>query len=113
MRTLIAMCLCVVLSGCFATAPIQTVVVDKPVVMCPKPPAVPALVSRVDQLTEADAKTPGVVGEAYKYDMTYLRTMEGIYRMILEEYSKTSQSFDAVNAEIDKAFANMQSPKQP
>ena len=119
-KTILAIAFATILAGCGGVAPIKMVTVDKPIPMCPKPPEVPVLVSQVDQLTEADVNDPGKVGMAYKYDMTFLRTTNEMYRMILGEYTKTSQNFDAVTEEINKSFKAMdqsitdaQKPKTP
>ena len=94
------------LAGC-AERQIRLVEVDKPIPMCPKPPTVPVCEFQVDHLTPSDLKDPGKVGAAYKYDMTCLRAVDRINRMINEEYLKTSQNFDAVNTEIDKSFKDL------
>lgn len=108
-KTLIAYIVAAFLvTGC-AERQIKLVEVDKPIPLCPKPPVVPALVSKVDLLTPADAANPGKVGEAYKYDMTFLRTTAGMYQLILKEYDKTSQNFDAVTVEINKSFKEIDS----
>ena len=105
-RLLVAFAAVLCLYGC-GEQQIKLVEVDKPIPLCPKPPYVPSLSSRVDLLSPADAKDPGKVGEAYKYDMTFLRATNGIYQMILKEYDKTSQNFDAVTTEIDKSFHDL------
>ena len=112
MRALIIATL-LALTGCATTAQIETVVVDKPIMTCPKPPTVPVIEYKVDSLTEADIKTPGAVGEAYKYDMTALRVQNRIYRQILDEYSRSSMNFDAVNAEIDKLYKHIGVVQKP
>lgn len=107
MKTLIACTIVAIfVSGC-AERQIKLVEVDKPIPMCPKPPVVPVCNFLVDQLTAADLKDPGKVGEAYKYDMTCLRTVDRINKLINQEYLKTSQNFDAVNEEISKSFKEL------
>lgn len=107
MRLLIICGIVLAIAGCGSNpTKIQTVSVDKPIVYCPAPPAVPTYESAVDKLTPADKNNPGVVGEAYKYDMTWLRANNRIYKMILDQYSKSSQNFDEVNSEISKLYNN-------
>lgn len=99
------------LSGCAFDQKIviqkEIVTVDKPIPFVPKPPTVPPFVSQVDQLTMADAIDPGKVGIAYKYDMTQLRALISIYKMILDQYNMSSQDFDKINAEIDKMYTQL------
>lgn len=85
----------------------EIVTVDKPIPFVPKPPVVPAFVSEVDKLTLADATDPGKVGVAYKYDVTQLRALINIYKMILDQYNMSSQDFDKINAEIDKLYVQV------
>jgi hypothetical protein len=123
MKTLITLALCcAALAGCATTEPVvRTVTVDKPIPFCPTPPNVPTVEYKVDALTMDDLKDPGKVGQAYKYDMLALRQQLRIYQQILSEYAKASQNFDAVKAEIDKAYVGIQpvvpvaapSPKTP
>lgn len=82
------------------------VYVDKPIPYVPKPPDVPVFDSHVDLLTLDDAKDPGKVGQAYKYDMTQLRSLQKIYQMILDQYRASSQNFDEVNKAIDKLITD-------
>lgn len=116
MKTTTAILLLVTaLAGC-ATAPVEpinTVTVDKPIPLCPTPPDVPKLAFKVDQLTVDDLKDPGKVGQAYTYDMTYLRAVVKIYDQILAEYAKTSANFAAVKADIDKTFSILQPHATP
>jgi hypothetical protein len=91
------------LVGC-GTQQIKLVPVDKPIPMCPKPPEVRTYPLLVDELLDSDITDPGKVGQAYKHDVMILRKQNEIYRLILKEYEKTSQNFDAVKAEIDNAY---------
>lgn len=103
-KTLITCIIAATLATGCAERQIRLVEVDKPIPMCPKPPTVPVCEFQVDSLTSSDLNK---VGPAYKYDMTCLRAVDRINRMINEEYLKTSQNFDAVNAEIDKSFKDL------
>lgn len=103
----------VVLSGCGATIPlepvIQTQIVDKPIPYCPAPPAVPQIdYYRVDKLTPADINDPGKVGQAYKYDMTFLRNVVRLQQLIIQQYSDTSKNSAATKDEIDKLYQQIQ-----
>jgi hypothetical protein len=100
------------LAGCPATMPLKTevVVVDKPMPFIPPPPVVPKYDYKVDKLTPEDAKDPGKVGQAYKYDMTALRQLVLIYDSILEQYQSASQNFDEVNKQIDELFKKVTPP---
>ena len=96
--------LTIALAGC-VTNPVckdNVVTVNTPIATIPQPPEVPEFVSQVDQLTAADAARPGVVGKAYKYDMTYLRGLVGILKDIVKEYQNGSHNFGAIEAEINR-----------
>jgi hypothetical protein len=81
--------------GCSSMpSPVEIVYVDKPILTSPKPPTLPAFNSQVDKLTSADAKTPGVVGVAYKADMITLRAIENICRQTFAEYETLPQPTD-------------------
>jgi hypothetical protein len=80
----------------------KIVYVDKAVPYCTAPPQVPQFTRLVDSLTPADIVTPGAVAKDYVYDMTVLRSQVKIYQEILDQYSKQTQDFSAVQAEIDK-----------
>lgn len=95
-----------ILTGC-AEQQIKLVEVNKPIPMCPKPPAIPTCDFRVDQLSDVDQQNPGKVGEAYKYDMTCLRAVYGINQLVIAEYEKTSQNFDAVGELINQSFKSL------
>lgn len=103
-KLLVAAMVALALSGCaFNEPPKQQIIyVNKPVPYIPPPPVVPKFESQVDKLTDDDAKDPGKVGQAYKYDVIALRKLVSIYDAILAQYQASSASFDAVNAEIDK-----------
>lgn len=108
MKTIFALILTLFLVGCGHTIVQKEIVtVDKPVMYVPKPPEVPQFVSQVDQLTDADIKDPGKVGQAYKYDMTFLRKTNDILRQILAQYSSSSINFDKINEEITKIYADI------
>ena len=98
------------LVGCASApvAPTNVVTVDKPIAVVPKPPEVPVFASQVDALTPADIKDPGKVGQAYRYDVTMLRSLVKIYQMILAQYTTSSYQFEAIEAEINNLFS-----KQP
>ncbi len=100
---ILALSCCVLLAGCPGTMPVkqEVVTVNKPVPFIPTPPDVPKCVSMVDQLTPADQKDPGKVGQAYKYDTLCFRQRDKIVQMILDQYKAGSQNFDAINKEID------------
>lgn len=105
-KLLITLLASFVLVGCGTTTVIkkEIVTVDKPVPFVPKPPDVPKFESQIDKLVPADVADPGKVGQAYKYDVTYLRQLVKIHEMILDQYRQSSQDFDKVNAEITKLF---------
>lgn len=92
------------LSACGTTRPAadKIVYVDRAVPYCTAPPNVQKFESMVDSLTPSDVKVPGKVAKDYVYDMTVLRAQVKIYRMILDQYTKQTQDFSAVQAEIDK-----------
>ena len=107
MKSLNILLLSACLVGCAATptAPTNIVTVDKPIAVVPKPPEVPAFVSQVDTLTQADIKDPGKVGQAYRYDITMLRSLVKIYQLILAQYTTSSYQFDTIEAEINSLFS--------
>lgn len=94
----------IMLSACgsIPERPVEIVTVDKAVPYCPAPPDIQKTEYMVDKLEPNDISNPGRVAKAYVYDMTLLRSQIKIYQMILDEYSKTTQDFDAVKREIDK-----------
>ena len=105
MKTSILIILAVLtLSACGTTRPSadKIVYVDRAVPYCTAPPDVQKFELMVDSLTPSDVTTPGKVAKDYVYDMTVLRAQVKIYRMILDQYSKQTQDFSAVQAEIDK-----------
>lgn len=109
MKTSLILCVVTVLfvSGCANTSDVvkkEIVYVDKPLPFCPAPPLFPVVEFKVDLLTDADVKDPGKVGQAYKHDMLYLRELKKIQDMVMEQYRKTSQNFEAVQAEIKKLY---------
>lgn len=110
MKLLNVLLLSACLVGCASTptAPTNVVTVDKPIAVVPKPPAVPTFASQVDALTQADVKDPGKVGQAYRYDITMLRSLVKIYQLILAQYTASSYQFEAIEAEINNLFS-----KQP
>jgi len=104
MKKLIIFIVLALIVGC-TTVPVpvvQTVTVEKPVAFVPPPPEVPKFVSKVDQLTQADAANPGKVSQAYKYDTYTLRSLLAIYQSIISQYKLSSQNFDQVQQTIDK-----------
>lgn len=82
----------------------EIVTVDKPVPFIPTPPEVPQCVSQVDKLIADDAKDPGKVGQAYKYDMLCYRQRLNILQLILDQYKAGSQNFDKVNEQIAQMY---------
>ena len=94
----------------------EPVTVEVPIPYCPAPPVIPKHEFLVDQLQPGDISDPGKVGQAYKADMTYLREIQRIYDMILNQYSNTSQSFEEVQKRIrelaDKMKPSNMSPSQ-
>lgn len=109
MKTIFALILALFLVGCGTNTVIkkEIVTVDKPIPYVPKPPVVPTFDSLVDKLTDEDIKDPGKVGQAYKYDMMFLRKTNDIMRQILQQYSSSSLDFDKINEEITKIYADI------
>lgn len=112
MKKLFCLLIVTILVGCASTPTpeVRIVTVDKPIPMCPIPPTIPTIEYEVDKLTNLDKVDPGKVGQAYKYDMLYLRNAVRLYQMILDEYKKTSGNFDQVKLEIDKVFKAATAP---
>ena len=105
---------CVSLSGCFHHATREVVrTVEVPVPYCPPPPVISPYSYQVDALTPQDVTDPGKVGQAYKADMTYLRDMEEIYKMILQQYKSTSTNFDEVTKRLRELATKITTPAQP
>ena len=117
-KTLIVCVLAAMLSAC--AHDIKLVPVDKPIPIIPVPPVVPQCDYMVDKLTADDAKIPGKVGEAYKYDMTCARATNSMLRQIVNAYKEAALATKPVVDEITAAFDKMQrdiddaqnSPKQ-
>lgn len=109
MKTIFALILALFLVGCGTNTVIkkEIVTVDKPIPYVPKPPVVPTFDSLVDKLTDEDIKDPGKVGQAYKYDMMFLRKTNDIMRQILQQYNSSSLDFDKINEEITKIYADI------
>lgn len=78
----------------------QTIPVNKPIYVVPVPPAMPEIELYVDSLTMDDITDPGKVGQAYKHDTIVLRNVIRIQSLIIDEYRKASQNFDAVKKDI-------------
>lgn len=111
MRTIIATLLAIpLLAGCAGQMQyaVKTVIVDKPVLVCPAPPQLDNYDFEVSKLKPEDAKDPGKVAQAYKADMLYLRRMEGVYKDIIKKYSDAADEAAKARAEVDKIFQNNQ-----
>jgi hypothetical protein len=110
MKKLILPLLVALLAGC-STVPVtpiqKVVVVDKPIPVVPPPPVVPPCDLLVKKLTAADAKTPGLVGEAYKHDMLCLITRNNQQAHILDVYTQLSKKADLSTIEINQAFTKL------
>jgi hypothetical protein len=94
-------------TGCtlFCPKPIEKdhiVYVDRSVPSCPAPPSMKQFDYKVDKLNPSMVSAPGSVVKPYVYDMTLLHAQVHIYKMIMDEYTKTNQDFTAAQAEIDK-----------
>jgi hypothetical protein len=101
MKILILLPVLAGLSGCFHHAVVREPVnVEVPIPFCPAPPAVVKCDFLVDKLTDADINDPGKVGQAYKADMVCLRGAYDVHNQILDQYTKTSQSFEEVQKRI-------------
>lgn len=108
-----ALAVSVLLAGCGTTVIKKEIVtVDKPVPFIPAPPSVPPCVSQVDKLVPEDAKDPGKVGQAYKYDMVCYRQRIRILELILDQYKAGSQNFDKINEEITALYAKINEAEQ-
>jgi hypothetical protein len=114
MKTLLASLLIILgLVGCNPTVVREPITVEVPIPYCPPPPSVPHHEFLVDKLQPADVADPGKVGQAYKADMVYLREVQRIYDMILEQYGKTSQSFEETQKRIRDLVTNMKAAGKP
>jgi hypothetical protein len=104
-----------VLVGCAQDPVIKTeiVTVNKPIPFIPKPPAVPTIEYQVDKLTPEDATRPGKVGQAYVYDMTFLRKRIEIDDMILEQYKAGSAQFEEIEKRIQELYNGVETRIPP
>lgn len=110
MKTLIAtLCIALAVAGCSSAPVIKTeiVKVNVPVPFVPPPPAVPSIKYKVDTLVPADKTTPGKVGQAYVYDMTFLRSRIEIDDLIFQQYKSGSVDFTAIDKKIQELFSNV------
>lgn len=99
------------LAGCATQAPViktEIVTVNKPVPFIPPPPKVPTIDYKVDHLTQTDRTLPGKVGQAYVYDMTFLRQRILIDDMILDQYRKGSADFKTVEQRINELYKDVE-----
>jgi hypothetical protein len=115
MKTILASLLIILgLAGCGGKAVVrEPVTVEVAIPYCPRPPVVPTCTLEVDKLQPADAADPGKVGQAYKADMLCLREVQRINEMILEQYTKTSQSFEETQARIRDLVTKMKEAGKP
>lgn len=101
MKTLLLLPIIIGISGCFHTAVVrEPVPVEVPIPFCPAPPKGIQCEFLVDKLTAEDVTDPGKVGQAYKADMLCLRGAYDVHTLILEQYGKTSQSFEEAQKRI-------------
>lgn len=103
------------LVGCAQTPVIKTeiVTVSKPIPFIPAPPKVPTIEYKVDKLSPDDQKLPGKVGQAYVYDMTFLRQRIQIDDMILEQYRNGSADFKAIEQRINELYKDVEARVPP
>lgn len=115
MKLIIVMCASLVLIGCDTTPVIKTeiVTINKPIPFIPKPPTVPTIEYQVDQLTFNDFANPGKVGQAYVYDMTFLRKRIEIDDMIFEQYRSGSAQFEEIEKHIQELYSGVESRIPP
>lgn len=108
-------CASLMLVGCALDPVIKTeiVTVNKPIPFIPKPPAVPTIEYQVDKLTFEDLATPGKVGQAYVYDMTFLRKRIEIDDMILEQYRAGSVQFEEIEKRIHELYSGVEARVPP
>lgn len=108
-------CASLLLAGCALDPVIKTeiVTVSKPIPFIPKPPAVPAIEYQVDKLTFEDLAAPGKVGQAYVYDMTFLRKRIEIDDMILEQYRAGSVQFEEIEKRIHELYTGVETRVPP
>lgn len=105
MKTLLSLGLCLLLIGCGPlVVKTEVVTVKVPVAYIPPPPNVPKIKYKVDRLTPQDKQRPGVVGQAYVYDLAQARAMIEIYSTILDQYKNSSVHFDEVNKKIEELY---------
>lgn len=109
MKFISTLIICLALAGCGSQVVIkkEVVTVDRPVAFVPVPPFVPKFDSQVDKLTDADITDPGKIGQAYKYDMFALRSLNKIYESILDQYKKSSQDFDKINEQVKQLVSDI------
>lgn len=108
-------CATLLLVGCHTTPVIKTeiVVVNKPIPFIPKPPTVPTIEYHVDKLTFEDLTKPGKVGQAYVYDMTFLRKRIEIDDMIFEQYRTGSVQFEEIEKRIHELYNGIETRIPP
>lgn len=111
MKSIIAaICASTVLIGCACDPVIKTqvVTVNKPIPFIPSPPTVPTLKEyETSKLTREHQHVPGVVGQAYVHDMTFLRKRIEIDDLILEQYRKGSVDFKQIEAKINELYKDI------
>lgn len=111
-----AVCMSFLLVGCTCDPIIKTevVTVNKPIPFIPPPPNVPTLQEyETSKLNQSHKSTPGVVGQAYVYDMTFLRKRIEIDDMIFEQYHKGSVDFKEIEAKIHKMYKDINVEPSP
>lgn len=115
MKIIASLCIALALTGCACDPVVKTeiVTVNKPIPFIPTPPTVPKCEYLVDQLTPADAKTPGRVGQAYVHDMACLRSVNEIQSMIIDQYRKGSISFEEASKRINDMYRQVENRIPP
>lgn len=116
MKTIIALLAAsTLLVGCNSTPVIKTeiVTVNKPIPFIPPPPTVPTISYEVDKLSPTDKNLPGKVGQAYVYDMTFLRKRIEIDDLIFEQYRKGSAEFAAIEQRIHQLYQEVETRVPP
>jgi hypothetical protein len=104
-----------VLVGCTCTPVIKTeiVTVNKPIPFIPPPPTVPTIQYKVDELSVTDNALPGKVGQAYVYDMTFLRKRIEIDDLIFEQYRNGSAEFKDIEQKIHDLYSGVETRIPP
>ena len=92
------------ISGC--TPEIQTVYRDvaRPILVCPEPPIIPRPTLYITKLTPNDATAYGKVSQYYDISITQLLNHIDKLELVIERYSKTSESYIEMNDEFEVMY---------